>query len=1011
MTRTAFCLIVALACCSLNNVAAKEPIEEFLAGLRARRYYDTALDYLDRLETHPAVESEFKEALDFERAITLMAAAAIGRDRAAQRRQLTEAQALLRQFVQQHPQHARANAARTQLGNLVAQQARLELLEAERDRRVENIQRARQLYREARQVFQDHQAALRTSLEAIPKVLDRSDEDQAALAARRTQLQGDYVQTQLFATAILEELSTTYDVGTQERTNLLTQAAGEYKQIYEKYRNRTGGLYARLYQGRAHQEMGKFRDALGYYVELLDQPDSPDVFRTLKTKTLRLAVDCWLHESQNKYIEVIRRCSQWLAKARPEEERQPDWLYLRLALARAHLKRAEAAQGNRETIAARNEAEKQAKLVARYQSDFQQEAQQILVTLGGRDRPERPEEIRDFAAAREAAKEALDVAEGAAATVVELENAGSEAKRDAATQLAAARQTLDSARSQAIAACERALQLADDETATEDVNRLRYLLAYLHYQQQDFFHAAVIGEFVARRFPASASAPAAANIALASYTNIQQIPSDHGESIDPDRVMSIAEFIAGRWPDRTEGQNALASLITAKINAHELEAAQKYLSQLPADSPQRADAELKLGVASWHAYLDRTRRYRMAQPATAGNQSVLPPELDSLKQSAHQLLAAGIERLPDAPRLDSAAVQATLYFAQSCLETGDVGQALSILSQPNSGPLTLVRAGHPATSLAGLVEDTYKTALRANILSLAESANPAAVIQQTQDLMNEMERAFHGSEDGQDQLMRIYVSLARDLEEQLETATPATRDALSQGFESFLAELSTTATELSVLNWVAETFASLGAGFDKGEPLDPTAKRYYDQSILAFRNVLERLELDETQRRQVQFRLANVKRDQRDFSGALDLLKQLLSDNSRTLNVQIEAARTLQQWAESETGPQSVSLYERAIQGDFRDERQQNIVWGWGRIAKATASVPQFRDSFHTARLSLVRCRIGMAAGSQREEKQRLLAMAKKDITLTERLYGLGDEQFATQYRQLRAEIEAAQGI
>ena len=49
-----------------------------------------------------------------------------------------------------------------------------------------------------------------------------------------------------------------------------------------------------MYQGRANQKLGKYRNAVGLYVELLDQPDSPDAFRRLKTETMNRYRGQWL---------------------------------------------------------------------------------------------------------------------------------------------------------------------------------------------------------------------------------------------------------------------------------------------------------------------------------------------------------------------------------------------------------------------------------------------------------------------------------------------------------------------------------------------------------------------------------------------------------------------------------------------------------------------------------------------------------------------------------------------
>ncbi len=999
------------------NGIAEEPFRAFLDGLRSRGYYDVALDYLEQVESKASLPDTFRELLDFERALTLIASSRSERDLAVRQRQLNQAQQLLHDFIGQRPDHLKANTARSQLGNLIAERARMRVGQAKKGNRRQLLDEARRFYEEARTVFLDHQGVIRGELEAIPKVLNPSDPDQATIIARRKQLRADYLQTELLATAILEEAADTAEPGSPQHSELLAEAAEKYESIYKRYRTRLAGLYARLYQGRVNQKLGKRRDALGFYVELLDQPDSPDAFRILKTKTLRLAVDCWLHESQNKYMEAIRRCSEWLQQARPEDEQNPDWLYLRLSLARAHLKRAGDAElgNNAQSIASRNEAEKQARIVAGSENEFQGEAQLIVARLSGRDLADRKTEVSDFVGAKDLAKESLDLTQAASASVADLEQQLADAREeklrsDLQRRLDQTRQSLTSAHQDAIAGFRLALELADNETPAEDVNLVRYFLAYLYYLRQDYYEASLIGEFVARRYPDSTSARQCAKISLASLLQLHQLGGDDDKQFESDRIVMIAEYILAQWPEYPEAEEALATLVPFMINTKQLERARGYLAQLPDDSPQKGTAALKTGMALWQTYLDTVRERRLSADESANAPPADQAELVELRSAALQTLTMGIDRMPESAVIDKTRVAATLCLAQARLETGQAQQAIEMLETDRTGPLTLVRAKHPSTRVTGFVEDTYKTALRAYIGSLPGATNGGEVIQATRKIMEEMSAAFPGSPEGRQQLVRVYVGIARDLEEQLKSATPAARDALSQGFETFLAQLSGDATEPDVLNWVGETFASLGAGFDSGgAALDATAARYYRQSAAAFENLLQRVQLEPPMKTQVQVRLATIRRSQREYQSAMDLFRAALTENNRTLNVQIEAARTLQQWATAEQGPQRISLYERAIKGDFPTSAgKQHIVWGWGQIAKITANRQKFRDSFHAARLNLAKCRFGMAAAQQGAERQKLMQMAERDVTLTKRLYGLGSDRWTSQYDALLRQIQVA---
>ena len=996
------CFVASLAATSGHS---EEPAREFLLGLRTRGYYDTAIDYLDSIAASGQAPQDLLQVVDLEKAITLIAGSRAESDSAAREGLLDTAQGLLRQFLSKNATHSQANSARTQLGNLIAERARLRVEAAKRGRPTEALAEARKLYGDAGKVFAEHQVKVRRELEKIPKVLDSEYSDQAKLAERRTQLRADFLQTELVLAAILEETADTFADDSPDRSRVLVEAAQKYNGIYERYRTRLAGLYARLYQGRVNQKLGKYRDALGYYVELLDQPDSPEQFRVLKTKTLRLAVDCWLQSSENKYLEAIRRCGDWVKRAGPQDERDPDWLYLRLSLARAHLRQASEAATNRRNsriaVASRNEAEKQAKIVAKYESPFRAEAQQMIADLGGVVATDREDVVRNFAQARKAAKKLLDALQPARQRVAELEQRRKAAANDTEKvqlleQIEAAQTELSTSQRKALEAFRLALRIADRETPPADVNLVRYMLAYLYYTQREYYDAALLGNFVALHYPDGSTARKCAELSLASYLQLYNQSSAEDKEFEVAQVVSAGERILQRWSDYPEGEQAAATLIPFMINAGKLDQAQQYLTHIPDQSPRKSAAAMKTGMAIWRSHLEGKRN------AATGR--------DERIAAAHSTLKAGIEALAkDAPP-NATTATAVLCLAQTHVAMGQPAAAIELLLDSQRGPLTLVRKGDPATEGKGFQEDTYRTALQAYLGSLSTPGDSRSVIAETQKLMGEMSAVFDSGPQGQKQLVGVYVGIARELEEQLKVADPAAKAAISRGFETLLDRLSENAAELSVLNWVAETYASLGAGFDTEGDLGATAAQYYERAATTLQNLLDRVDLEPTLRAQIEFRMATVRRKQRKFDLSVDILRRLLSKTNKALNLQIEAATTLQLWAATGQAAQRGSLYQQAMQGDPRSRDGSQVVWGWGRIANVTANRPQFLDSFHSARINLTRCRIGLAQTKQGAERIKLLKTAEKDVSLTKRLFGLGNEHHQAEYDTIMKLIQRNRG-
>ncbi len=1061
------CLLgVGFAGSSSREALGIEPAREFLNGLRDRGYHDVALDYLEMMETSPLAPIELKEIIQYEKAVTLIEGSRAQRDQAIREKFLDDAQQLLKEFTEspRTSQHALANSARNQLGNLIVERARMKVEQSKKGDKAKLLKESNALYEEAYNVFKTMEETVKVQLERIPKVLDLKDKRQAAMAERRNQLRADYLQTQLTAAAIREEMADTVAEGSDEFKKLLTEAASQYDEIYKKYRTRLAGLYARLYQGRANQRVGKLQDALGYYSELLDQPDEPEEFRTLKTKTLRLAMTGWLDPSEKKYVEAIKRGSEWIKKSRPTDDRESDWLSIRMSLAKAYKMQADEAEekDTRTKSSSISEAKKQANFVARTSSEFQDEARQLVAALGGPDRTGEKADPRTFDEAKVAGKEALDAIQTSMLVVTQLpgriaKEKDEAVKADLQTQLDEAQATLEAAQEDAMKYYQLALQLADSDTPSEDINIVRYFLGYLYFLQKDYYRAALMGEFVARRYPDSAGARQSAKIAMACYIQIygennelagtlfKELDTDTngavaGEELtalpdiaqgadkntdakvtreeltdrlveaDVTHIVSISEYIADKWSDQPEAEEALNTLVPFMINAGELDKAQEFLARIPESSPKRCDSELKTGQAIWGTFLRESQQLQQLEadgPPADVDVAAKREELKNLTAKAVEILNAGYGRLPKTTPPTRSIVTALLSLAQADLESQQAAKAVEVLEDPTFGPLVLVDKGDPSAKDPAVVEEIYKTALRAYISLLGDTAANGA-IDKAKDVMAKMKTAIGGTPEGEKRLVSVYVNLAQDLEKQLESATPEVKRSLSLGFETFLRQLNEGATELSILNWVAESFSKLGKSLDDGQALNEDAKKYYLASLEAFQNIIDKVALEPNMKVQVQLRMASIQGDMRDFEKAVGTFEDVLAANASALNVQVEAAKLIELWAKQ---PGQEEKYKDAIVGIRKEGDPKPVIWGWGGISQKTAGNPKFADTFYEDRLHLATCRFEHAMRLDGAEKTKLLDAAKQDISITKRLYPeLGGELMIPKYDNLLKKIQTALG-
>lgn len=1004
-----------------HEVRSEEPARKFLDALRERNYYDVALDYLEQMATSPLAPIELKESLVYEKGVTLIEASRFQKDNAIREKQINEAQQLFTQFVAQRGDHALANAARNQLGNLIVERARIKLEAASKGDKAKNLSEAKKLYDEAYAVFTKLRTELKEQLERIPKFLDEKDKQSQLLAEKRTQLRADYLQTLLLAAAIREETSETVDPKSKEYTDLVTDAANQYGEIYESHRTRLAGLYARMYQGRCMQKLKKFPDALGFLTELLDQPADADAFRALIVKALRHAIECWIDPSQKKYVEAIKRGEDWVNNARGAEERHPDWLHIRMLLVRAYLMQADEAKSPKpnervidQSLAA---ARKHANFVARISSEFQKEAQAYVAQLGGPDRTGKKGEVKSFADAKNYAKESIDAMQTASLLIKELPaQLGREKdpakKAELQQKLEEAQKLSESSVDEALGYCRAALAMVNEEVELDDVNFIRYLLCFLNYTKKDYFDAALIGEFVAKRYPDSAGARQSAKIAMASYLQLYNENKTEDKKFETDRVISIAEFISTSWPDQPEAEEALGTLVPFMINAGELTRALEFVAKIPESSGKRGEAELKTGQALWGAYLKGLNEILVWEKdgVPAGKDvNARKQELEGLKSKAMELLTSGYARVQKKSAADRTSALALLSLAQVYVESEQPLKAIEVLEHATLGPLKLVADKHPAAQEPTFVEEAYKTALRAYIGALPVAADRTATQAKAQDTMNKMKEAVSQQKDGQQRLIAVFVSLARSIEEQLKVAQPAAKKVLSESFESFLKQIRGETKDFNILNWVAETFNGLGGGFDDGKTLTAEAKHYYEESASTFTKILAEVQLEPQMKTQMQVRLAFVSRRMRDFKQAIDTYKEVLTANNMLVNVQVEAARTYQEWAASRT---ETVFYERAIAGSYPDATGKNIIWGWGRVSQTAARYPNFRDTFHEASINLAQCRLLLAEKKQGADRDKLLKSAANGIAVVYRLLpDLGGDKWMPQYNAVLMQIQRAQGV
>ena len=990
--------------------AAAKTADDFIEALNQRGYFDTTLDYLDWAETSSLVSDTWRQRIPFHRAVALIEASA-GKSAETVKAAATRAEKLLNNFVAAHSDLPEANLARFWHGKLLAEKARQELKSVTEEmtgpakRKIRGP--AAEKFRQAQAEFDQASAYFEEELTAM-KNLSPAQLD----GRKRDRLRSYYLEAQLNKALIEYELAETVATNKTKYKDQLKVAKQALGDLAVQQSKRLAGVQAKIYLGKCFEDLGEIPDALAIYQEVIDEVSLPEL---ISSQAVIRSMSCSATMKGNPQ-EAISTGQDWLDKRSPPATSLAAQA-VRLEIARQF----EAALPSMEPA----EQKKQTGIVRSILIDAQQaggpgrsEANRLMASLGINAptlRTSGSTSNSSFAAAKAIAEQLrLDMQDSLTLEKLLIDNLSksknAENRAEIESNLAAARQELNGKRNEAIQAYRSALAVADDDNDSDEINEVRYLTCYLYYTAERYQEAAVLGEYVARNAAHLPSGKSSANIALASFVKLfQEVPAGEDNSAEAKFLVSMASYIADVWPNSTEAQDSLSMLIGFMINDGKIHEAETYLQKIPASSPRRAEGELRTGQAI-------RRKYLQEMSAAAGETT---PAIDQMKQQAQALLMDGIDRARGAP-VTAAIAQGALALSQIYIDVNSPEKALELLSDPELGPLALIGKDAPVAESPGFLEQTYKTALRAQIATLAQpEVDATAAVEKATGTMNALSEAVGDSPEGKRRLTATYISLAKDLQRQLQLSTADSRADIAKAFESFLDQVAEGSTDASVLNWVAETYFSLAEGELTLDSTSTKAREYFTRSASVFGDLLAKsslgaITLDDTMKTQVRVRAAAANNRCGNYKQAFDLFEEVLGERNAMLNVQVDAAKALQ--AGGTMG--NADMFNQAIKGT-RPRDGKNVIWGWEKISKVTAAQmakgPEQRDRFapifFESRYNIARSRYEQGLAAAGGDQVKLLAAAKRAITMTVNLYpDLGGEAWRRKFDRLMKEIQERLG-
>lgn len=860
---------------------------------------------------------------------------------------------------------------------------RLGLAEADEARRIALAAasgEAKNALRQARGALADAKQRLESATDRYEAEIDtlRSAVATTPDGERRRDLKLRLAQARLLSARLDNELAATYAPDSDKAEELNRAAAKRLGELYEKYSKWVVGLYAHLYEGRCHRQLGETALAAGCFESLVTQPaTTPELSRLVTLANAELAA---LRIDKGEIDLAIEDGEAWLDELDVSQQRGAEAATLRYWLGVAYRQRSES--GNANELTRKRSLRSARQLLgeaARTPSEIQalaRDAWMEATTALGVD-VSKPE---SFEEAFQAGKDAIEAFSAAEVGLAAAPPDNAEVRAELETQRDESRQTAERT-------LEAALELADRRSPEEQVNEARYLLAYLYYNGGDDEKSTNLAARVALRSPDDPSAEAAARLALASLDRRRRQPLEQDEA---DRVNAnlrkLAEFTVERWPEGDAAPIARQVLLAQALDAGDLAAADAVVAGAPA--PSRPSLALRVAAAKWE-------RLRSNPETTEQERTRTRAELASTLEAAAKAGTAAPLR-----------ATAALYLAEALLDAGDPVAALSLIDAPEHGVAAALEERSPPADNEAFALAAARVCLRGYAFASDNPERATAAI----DQLVAIAESGGSPASSRDALLASAVKQQADLagsrvgEEAREHAARTLGETLARLNEP-LAD-----ADWNAALWHSQALLKLADTTPGGRGIE-FARRASD----AFERLAKRITSEpgfapsESAGLAVKLQLAECERRLGDYSGAFEAFASLLEERAALLEVQRSAARALQDWGVAQRDPNRL---DSAIAGARPGSDGKNAVWGWAKLAavagQSAATDPKRRELFFEAWLNVARCRYAAAKLRTGAEQVSQLRKAASTVRAMQRQYpDLGGPQRKREFDDLGAKINA----
>ncbi|MFG0262238.1 MAG: hypothetical protein ACF788_07595, partial [Novipirellula sp. JB048] len=753
------------------------------------------------------------------------------------------------------------------------------------------------------------------------------------------------------------------------------------------------GAIAILHLGQAQQMLGQSEAALDRFLRLLEQPDA-DPLRESRFIATSGLIELWLAKSPPDYAAAIERGQALVATLRPNERRSPAALQLKLDLAQAYLAKTKDTDQKKPDINRAETAGRQLLLeIEKIPGPHVEASSQLLADLGvdtstPSELPQ-AEDPKDFEEAYATARELHQLTENLRQALELLQQQkGDDPERK--KQQDDLEQQLSETRYLTIETLRRGVTMIGAETDRTTLNQAKHFYAVLLYQVGRYRDAAVVGGALARTAPGTDTGLKGGIVALSSLQQLlAETPQDQNAELVSQLAM-VGDFLMKTWPEDPQAAAAQGIMIRLALQKDQWDQAKTLLAEMPS-GPERSSFERLMGQLLWNQSIVA----RQAEDDALADQLLADAQAELSKGLAG--ISGGL--------VETEGLRAALVLAKVYLRQGDDAQALATLDHETYGPIKqIAKVDEQDDAFRG---DIFATELSTIVQRMtSDGTDPDALLERATSAMDQLRQTYSGPE-GQKRLTSIYITMARNLKEELSTAPPAKKEKLVDAFRIFLSQIAETSQDPATLQWIVQTLVQLGEASmpASGGKASGRAKELLETAITTHEQlVTQKPELPLS----VQFQFARAHRLLGQYKNAIDVLETILLEKPAMLDAQVEAATAYENWAGELPDRFAPRAYQTALNGGRPGPNKQNTIWGWGKISQLTNGKEQFSEIFYNARyhIALSRFRWG-----RRAKDTAIIKRAATDIKQVEGIYPeLGGKEQRAKFDALLREIQKELG-